>query len=79
MVIAVAALLAACGQTEAQGPTVDHAKMSAELESRAAEIEAAADESVEAVERELAGEIEAIRAEESDTQAMPDDERNPDR
>lgn len=78
MLVAMAALLAACGQTEAQGPTVDHAKLSAELESRAVEIEAAADESVKTVERELAGEIEAIRAAEAKSHPVQDGTRQPD-
>lgn len=59
--ICAAGMLAACGQTEAKGPDVDHAKLSRELETRAAEIEARADASVAAVERDLAGEIAEMR------------------
>lgn len=60
-VAVIGLMVAACGQNDASGPEVDHAKLSADLEARAAEIEAEADSSVQAVERELADDIVEMR------------------
>lgn len=60
-VVIIGLMTAACGRTDAAGPEVDHAKLSAELEARAAEVEAEADASVAAVEQEMAAEIAEMR------------------
>lgn len=54
-------MAASCGRADPSGPEVDHAKLSAELEARASEIEAEADASVAAVERQLEADIEKMR------------------
>lgn len=59
--LCAAGMLAACGQTEAKGPDVDHAKLTGELEARAQEIEAKADASVAAVEQQMGSEIAEMR------------------
>jgi hypothetical protein len=63
------AAVAGCSGSEPEGPTVDHAKLSAELEQRAAAIEAAADEAVSTVEQETASDLAEIKAEQSATEA----------
>jgi hypothetical protein len=60
-VVIIGLMLSACGRNEPAGPEVDHAKLSAELEERASEIEAEADASVAAVEREMAADIAEMR------------------
>jgi hypothetical protein len=72
-------MLAGCGGTAPEGPTVDHSKLSETLEQRAAAIEASADEAALAVEREAAKDLVELRAEEAAVEPEDQPEAEPTR